>query len=174
MRLELPCELTDHLCVHTVTFISREGVAKTWAGTQTSRFLLHDSQFSLPVFPGPLSEVGLMTLFSWISFLLFAGMKREKKATDDIAGHGINTSSEPAAAPSHLFEQRQQHRVRVFQLPQHRRVRMARCHSALMSQGSAAATTVLAGAGDSPVCPVLRVQVPAPGGAATCRLSSGL
>lgn len=79
-----------------VRFIHREVRVKPGLALQQAEFswlcILRDSKFSFPVFPGPLSEVGLMTLFSFISFLLSAGMKREKKASCDIGGHGVNTS----------------------------------------------------------------------------------
>lgn len=97
----------------TVRFISQEALGKTWTGTPKNAdfswlCILQDSKLSFPVFPGPLSEVGLVTLFSFISFLLSAGMKHEKKALYDSAGHWISTGWEPAAAPAHLSEQQQQ------------------------------------------------------------------
>lgn len=71
-------------------------MVKPGLGLQPAEFsclcILRDSKFSLPVFPGLLSEVGLVTLVSFRSFLLSASLKREKKATCDIAGHGVNAS----------------------------------------------------------------------------------
>lgn len=95
-KLQPPWKPTGHLCVLYSQISSAERqLVKPGLGHQKKQTspdcILQDSKLSFPLFPGPLSEVGLMTLFSFIGFLLSAGMKREKKALYDSAGHWINT-----------------------------------------------------------------------------------
>lgn len=83
-RLQPPWEPRVISVFCAVRFISRQAAGKTWTATPKKAelfwlCLLQDSKLSFPVFPDPLSEVGLMTLYSFISFLLSTGMEHEKK-----------------------------------------------------------------------------------------------